>query len=172
MLTLGGTPLHLHEIPGEGEREGEGEGERFTEALVHALRADPAQLTQGDAELVAALSAPGGPDAVHRWVEQRLATPDAADRAPLLADPGWLGGRQELSTTDLMKAGVALNAEQRVFVELGGTGLPVAEIDLSLPERYRLLRQSGDGGRVTDVVAELLSEELGVRLTIIEQDGG
>ncbi|NUP42818.1 MAG: hypothetical protein HOY76_38800, partial [Streptomyces sp.] len=163
VLTLGGAPLHLHETPGDGDR--------FTEALIHALRTDLAQLTQGDAELVAALTAPDGPDAVHRWVEQRLATPDAADRAPRLAAPDWLGGRQELSTADLTKAGVALNAEQRVFVELGGTSLPAAEVDLSLPERYRLLRQNGGGGPVTDTLAELLSQDLGVRLTIIQPDG-
>ncbi|MFF2852337.1 lonely Cys domain-containing protein [Streptomyces sp. NPDC058001] len=109
-------------------------------------------------------------DALHHWVESRLAAPDAERHVPRLAGDGWAGARATLTVTELRDVGVTLKGEQRTYAELAG-GLPPGDVELSLAQRYRLLRQWGDGAAVTEVAAGLVAAVLGMHITITSLDG-
>ncbi|MEU9453146.1 lonely Cys domain-containing protein [Streptomyces sp. NPDC048277] len=117
------------------------------------------------------LSGPAPADALHRWVESRLAEPDAAERAPRLAADDWAGARPVLTVDELRSHDVELMRDQLAYAALAG-GLAPSEVTLSLAQRYRLLRQWRDtGATVTGTVAALAAADLGLRITIVEPGG-
>ncbi|WP_133169141.1 lonely Cys domain-containing protein [Streptomyces sp. MH60] len=106
-------------------------------------------------------TAPAEPDRTaegvpHDWVESRLEEPGTERYVPQLAGADWAGGRPTVSVADLLAVGVVLDHDQHAYAALMG-GLPTASADLSLVQRYRLLRAwSGDDAQaVTGIAADL-----------------
>lgn len=141
------------------------------EALAGALREQaPALLNRPG--LGALLSGPDAADALHRWVEFRLAAPDGARRAPQLIDHNWAGGRTAVTTNELKSAGVKLLDDQNAFAVLSGGGVPLTDVTLSPAQRYRLLRLWGDREEtLTEVAAAVAAADLGLRVTLTEPGG-
>ncbi|MFJ1535382.1 hypothetical protein ACIOFV_44575 [Streptomyces mirabilis] len=118
-------------------------GDWLPTALVDALRktgSDPF----GRPGLGGLLGGPDPPDALHRWTEFRLATPDAAARVPRLAAAHWAGpAHRTVRLDDLAAVGVTPTPDQAAFAALTGA-LPLGDLTLTLAQRYRLLRRWGD----------------------------
>jgi hypothetical protein len=118
------------------------------------------------------LSGPDPADALHRWVEFRLAAPDAARRAPQLTGDEWAGGHTSATVDELKSAGVKLLDDQLAFAVMSGGDVPLTEVTLSPAQRYRLLRLWGDRGEtLTDIAAAVAAADLGLRLTLTGPDG-
>jgi hypothetical protein len=118
------------------------------------------------------LTGPDPADALHRWVEFRLAAPGAGARAPQLADDGWAGARTALTTDELRLAGVSLTTQQSAFAALAGQ-VPIREVTLTPAQRYRLLRHWDDrDGTVTDIALSVAADDLGLGITVVDPDGG
>ncbi|MFE7990994.1 lonely Cys domain-containing protein, partial [Streptomyces shenzhenensis] len=151
-------------------RQPGGDGDWLPGALAGALRTGAPGRLHGPG-LGALLSGPDPADALHRWVESRLAEPDAKQRAPRLGAGDWAGGRPMLTMDELGALGVALTGDPLAYATLSG-GLPPGEVSLSLAQRYRLLRTWGDAGAtVTEIAATLAAAELGIRITIVGPGG-
>jgi len=114
---------------------------------------------------------PGSDRTMPAWVEFRLAAPGAGPRVPRLDADDWYGTRSVLTLRELDALGVELTAGRRAFGELAG-GLPPGEAELTLAQRYRLLRLWGDRvDTVTEIAAALAADDLGIRVTLVEPDG-
>ncbi|MFI9584770.1 lonely Cys domain-containing protein [Streptomyces sp. NPDC052236] len=138
-----------------------GYGDRFADALTSALRQHaPDRLPPGiDA-----------PDAFHRWVAEHTRDDDVPANVPLL------DAQSQVTTAELTRAGIGLNATRQIQAALLGETLSVADAGLSRLQQFLLVqRRAAEQGTLdaltAGIVAAVAARELRIRVLLRGLDG-